>query len=202
MAIFSMGVTMGPIMGPTLGGWLTDAYSWRYVFYVNLPLGILSITGLVLFMKETGAQPSLRFSWYGFAMLALACGSFQLLLDRGQELDWFTSREIIIEAVVAGLALYLFVVHMFTADKPFLSLGLFRDRNFSLHLVRAAVHLGPVGALSAEPGGLSGADGGLGDGAARPGHDHVDVGCQPTGHARRPAQDHGDRAAGAGGCAV
>ncbi|MBS0638500.1 MAG: DHA2 family efflux MFS transporter permease subunit [Proteobacteria bacterium] len=135
MALFSMGVTMGPIMGPTLGGWLTDAYSWRYVFYVNLPFGIISITGLMLFMKETPAQDSLRFSWYGFSMLALACGAFQLMLDRGQVQDWFTSREVIIEAVIAGLALYLFVVHMFTADKPFLSLGLFRDRNFSSAMI-------------------------------------------------------------------
>ncbi|HVZ10351.1 DHA2 family efflux MFS transporter permease subunit [Rhodopila sp.] len=135
MAIFSMGVTMGPIMGPTLGGWLTDAYSWRYVFYVNLPLGVLSVAGLALFMQETPAQTQLRFSWYGFAMLAIACGSFQLMLDRGQELDWFTSREILVEAVVAGLALYLFVVHMLTADRPFFSPGLFRDANFSSGMV-------------------------------------------------------------------
>jgi MFS transporter, DHA2 family, multidrug resistance protein len=135
MAIFSMGVTMGPIMGPTLGGWLTDAYSWRYVFYVNLPIGILSIAGLAVFMKETPSQSSLRFSWYGFSMLAIACGAFQVMLDRGQELDWFTSREIIAAAVIAGLGLYLFVVHMVTASKPFLSPALFRDRNFSSGMV-------------------------------------------------------------------
>jgi DHA2 family multidrug resistance protein len=135
MAIFSMGVTMGPIMGPTLGGWLTDAYSWRYVFYVNLPIGILSIAGLAVFMKETPSQSSLRFSWYGFTMLAIACGAFQVMLDRGQELDWFTSREIIAAAVIAGLGLYLFVVHMVTASKPFLSPALFRDRNFSSGMV-------------------------------------------------------------------
>ncbi len=135
MAIFSMGVTMGPIMGPTLGGWLTDAYSWRYVFYVNLPIGILSIAGLAVFMQETPSQSSLRFSWYGFTMLAIACGAFQVMLDRGQELDWFTSREIITAAVIAGLGLYLFVVHMVTASKPFLSPALFRDRNFSSGMV-------------------------------------------------------------------
>jgi DHA2 family multidrug resistance protein len=73
----------------------------------------------------------LRFSWYGFAMLGLAAGSFQMMLDRGQELDWFGSREIIVEAVVAGLAFYLFIVHMFTADRPFLPPGLFKDRNFA-----------------------------------------------------------------------
>jgi DHA2 family multidrug resistance protein len=135
MAIFSMGVTMGPIMGPTLGGWLTDAYSWRYVFYVNLPFGILAITGLLIFMKETPSQDGLRFSWYGFAMLALGCGSLQLMLDRGQELDWFASREIMTEAVMAALGFYLFIVHMFTSEKPFLSLGLFKDRNFIAGMV-------------------------------------------------------------------
>ncbi len=135
MAIFSMGVTMGPIMGPTLGGYLTDAYSWRFVFYVNLPFGILAILGLLIFMRETPSQNNLRFSWYGFAMLAMACGSLQLMLDRGQELDWFTSREIITEAVVAALGFYLFIVHMCVADKPFLSLALFKDRNFSSGMV-------------------------------------------------------------------
>jgi MFS transporter, DHA2 family, multidrug resistance protein len=135
MAVFSMGVTMGPIMGPTLGGWLTDAYSWRFVFYVNLPFGILSVLGLAVFMKETPAQTTLRFSWYGFSMLAIGCGALQLMLDRGQELDWFGSREIIIETVIAGLGFYLFVVHMLVADKPFLSLALFRDRNFNAGMV-------------------------------------------------------------------
>ncbi len=135
MAIFSMGVTMGPMVGPTLGGYLTDLYSWRWVFYVNLPFGILAIIGIALFMRETPARPQLTFSWYGFAMLGLAAGAFQMMLDRGQELDWFSSREIIVEAVVAGLAFYLFVVHMFTADKPFLPAGLFKDRNFASAII-------------------------------------------------------------------
>jgi DHA2 family multidrug resistance protein len=135
MAIFSMGVTMGPIMGPTLGGYLTDAFNWRYVFYVNLPLGLISLTGLALFMPNTKPQDNLRFSWYGFAMLAIGCGALQLMLDRGQELDWFSSREIQVEAVVAGTGFYLFVVHMVTSDRPFLSLALFTDRNFSSGMV-------------------------------------------------------------------
>jgi DHA2 family multidrug resistance protein len=135
MAIFSMGITLGPIMGPTLGGYLTDAYSWRYVFYVNLPFGILAIIGLLLFMPKTPVQQTLRFSWYGFAVLAIGCGSLQMMLDRGQELDWFSSREIMVEAVVAGLGFYLFVVHMLTSERPFLSRALFRDRNFSAGMV-------------------------------------------------------------------
>ena len=130
MAIFSVGVTMGPIMGPTLGGYLTDLYSWRYVFYVNLPFGIIAITGLALFMPSSAPRAGLKFSWYGFSMLALGCGMLQLMLDRGQELDWFASREIIVEAVLSGLGFYLFIVHMFVAEKPFLSPALFQDRNF------------------------------------------------------------------------
>ncbi|MEJ0020009.1 MAG: DHA2 family efflux MFS transporter permease subunit [Acetobacteraceae bacterium] len=135
MAIFSMGVTMGPMIGPTLGGYLTDLYSWRWVFYVNLPFGILAMVGLGVFMQDTPQRPGLKFSWYGFAMLGLAVGALQLMLDRGQVQDWFSSREIIIEAVVAGLAFYLFVVHMFTADKPFLPAGLFKDRNFASGII-------------------------------------------------------------------
>jgi MFS transporter, DHA2 family, multidrug resistance protein len=130
MAIFSMGVTMGPIMGPTLGGYLTETFNWRYVFYVNLPLGILSIIGLMLFLPKSAPQPSLKFSWYGFAVLAMGCAALQLMLDRGQEQDWFSSREIICELVIAGLGFYLFIVHMTTSERPFLSLGLFVDRNF------------------------------------------------------------------------
>jgi DHA2 family multidrug resistance protein len=135
MAIFSMGVTMGPVMGPTLGGYLTDAFNWRYVFYVNLPFGILAMVGLALFMPKSQPQANLRFSWYGFGMLAMGCGALQLMLDRGQELDWFSSREILIEAVIAGTGFYLFIVHMITSDRPFLSLGLFTDRNFSSGMV-------------------------------------------------------------------
>ena len=135
MAIFSMGVTMGPIMGPTLGGYLTDMYSWRWVFYINLPIGILAVTGLAIFMPAVSAKPELRFSWYGFGMLALGAASLQMMLDRGQELDWFSSREIWVEATLAGTGFYLFILHMFVAEKPFLSMGLFTDRNFASAMI-------------------------------------------------------------------
>jgi DHA2 family multidrug resistance protein len=130
MAIFGMGVMVGPITGPTLGGYLTEVYNWRYVFYVNLPFGILAVTGLLIFLPKATPRTELRFDWTGFAVLAIGVGALQLLLDRGQKLDWFTSREIVIEAVLACLGLYLFVVHMFTAERPFLPPGLFKDRNF------------------------------------------------------------------------
>ncbi len=130
MAIFGIGIMVGPIMGPTVGGWLTDALDWRFVFYVNLPFGIIATTGLLIFMPDTAPRADLKFDWTGFAALAIGIGALQLMLDRGQEQDWFSSPEIIVEAVVAATGLYLFVVHMFTATKPFLPLGLFKDRNF------------------------------------------------------------------------
>lgn len=130
MAIFGLGIMIGPIMGPTLGGYLTDWFHWRWVFYVNIPFGILAAIGLILFMPRTPMRPELRFDWTGFAALALGIGAFQLMLDRGQGEDWFTSPEIIIEAVLATLGFYLFLVHMFTAEKPLIPRAIFKDRNF------------------------------------------------------------------------
>lgn len=130
MSIWGVGVTMGPILGPALGGWLTDNYSWRWVFYINLPIGVLAFTGLVLTMPESRNAQSSRFDFFGFATLSLGIASLQLMLDRGQLLDWFSSREIIITAAASGLGFYLFIVHMFTSPQPFLNPGLFKDRNF------------------------------------------------------------------------
>ena len=134
MAIWGMGVMVGPILGPTLGGYLTDLYDWRWVFYVNLPFGILATTGLLLFLPKSEAKPGMRFDSLGFGVLALGIGALQLMLDRGQDQDWFGSREIIVEAVLGGLGIYLFVVHLATAEKPFLSPRLFKDRNLSVSL--------------------------------------------------------------------
>jgi DHA2 family multidrug resistance protein len=130
MAIWVMGVTVGPILGPALGGWLTDHYNWRWVFYINVPFGILSFAGIATFMPETTLRKS-RFDFFGFTTLSLAIGALQLMLDRGQINDWFSSPETRIEAVVSGVALYLFVVHMLTTTRhPFVSPALFKDRNF------------------------------------------------------------------------
>lgn len=130
MALWVMGVIIGPILGPALGGWLTENYNWRWVFYINVPFGILSFLGVASFMPETQIRKS-RFDFFGFATLSIAIGAFQLMLDRGQLKDWFNSTEIMIEAATAGLALYLFIVHMLTTTAaPFVSPVLFKDRNF------------------------------------------------------------------------
>src|SRR4051812_3645289 len=130
MALWGVGVMVGPILGPTLGGWLTDHYNWRWVFYINLPVGVLTFLGLSAYMKRTAAMPGLFFDWMGFLTLSLAIGTLQMMLDRGEQLEWFDSPEIVLEAAVAGLASYLFLVHTFTAEHSFLDLRLFRDRNF------------------------------------------------------------------------
>lgn len=130
MGIWVMGVTIGPILGPALGGWLTENYSWRWVFFINVPVGIVCFLGIMAFMRETKTRHS-RFDLVGFAALSLAIGAFQLMLDRGQTVDWFSSTEIIIEAAVAAFALYIFIVHMLTTkEHPFVSPALLADRNF------------------------------------------------------------------------
>ncbi len=134
MAVWGMGVMVGPILGPTLGGYLTDVYNWRYVFYVNLPFGLLAITGLAVFMPKSPINAALRFDWTGFGVLALGLGALQMMLDRGQDKDWFSSGEVITEAVLAGLGIYLFLVHLLTFDKPFISPRIFKDVNFSAAL--------------------------------------------------------------------
>jgi MFS transporter, DHA2 family, multidrug resistance protein len=131
MAVWGIGVMLGPITGPALGGWLTDEYSWRWVFYINLPFGILATAGLIFFMPRTDPREGMRFDWIGFTVLSLGIGGLQLMLDRGQDQDWFSSGEIIVELVLGGLGVYLFVVHMLTARRPFIPPALFKDRNFA-----------------------------------------------------------------------
>src|SRR5471032_2276038 len=135
MAIWGMGVMLGPILGPTLGGFLTDAYSWRWVFYVNVPFGIAAISGIWFFFKDSGRAQGLRFDWFGFMALAIGLASLQLLLDRGSGQGWFGSGEIIAEAIVAGTGLYIFFVHIILGKNPFIPMKMFEDRNFVSGLV-------------------------------------------------------------------
>src|SRR5580658_4151605 len=131
MAIWGVGVMIGPILGPTLGGYLTEMYNWRYVFYINLPFGILATLGLLFFMPRSHPNFNMRFDWIGFGVLSLGIGGLQMMLDRGQDQDWFSSREIIVEGVLGCLGVYLFIVHMLTGKKPFIPPSIFRDRNFT-----------------------------------------------------------------------
>ncbi|EQA99412.1 DHA2 family multidrug resistance protein [Sphingobium wenxiniae] len=129
MAIWGMGAIVGPIIGPALGGWLTDNFSWRWVFYINVPFGVLSCIGLASFASARQDAPP-RFDFVGFGLLAIAIASFQLMFDRGQQQDWFSSTEICIEAAFAAFFFYFFLVHTLTTDRPFVDIRLFKDRNF------------------------------------------------------------------------
>ncbi|WP_068092435.1 DHA2 family efflux MFS transporter permease subunit [Novosphingobium rosa] len=132
MSVWAMGAVLGPIIGPALGGWLTDNLSWRWVFFINLPIGALAFLGLSLFLSDSKTAARSRLDLFGFAMLALAIGSLQLMLDRGQTKDWFSSVEICVEGGCALLFAYLFVAHTLTAKHPFIDLSLFADVNFTL----------------------------------------------------------------------
>jgi MFS transporter, DHA2 family, multidrug resistance protein len=130
MAMWGVGVMVGPILGPTLGGYLTENFDWRWVFFINLPFGLLAFAGAWAFVSESARQVHLKFDAMGFLFLGVAIGALQMMLDRGELLDWFGSVEIIAEGTLAALAFYLFVVHMFTHQTPFLEPRLFKDRNF------------------------------------------------------------------------
>src|SRR5579883_3446073 len=130
MAIWGAGAILGPIFGPVLGGWLTDNYSWRWVFFINLPIGALAFTGVWLFMSGDRGQEARPFDFLGFGTLVVFIGGLQLMLDRGPTLDWFSSREIWIEAGCAIVGLWVFLAHTLTADHPFFDRSLALDRNF------------------------------------------------------------------------
>jgi MFS transporter, DHA2 family, multidrug resistance protein len=139
MSIWGMGVMMGPIMGPSLGAWLTETYSWHWVFFVNLPFGAITVLGLVIFMDETKKNLTLRFDWFGFTALAVAIGSLQLALDRGEQLGWLESNEIIAEFIISAVGFYYFFAHSLTTQNPFIQFALFKDRNFITGCIFMAV---------------------------------------------------------------
>ena len=135
MAMWGMGVVLGPILGPTLGGLLTEHYSWRWVFYINMPLGFLAFAGVMTSVKETLINKTRRFDLMGFAFLTLGIGGLQMMLDRGESLNWFHSPEIITELILLSLGFYWFIVHIFTHRQPFIEPAIFKDHNFSISLI-------------------------------------------------------------------
>jgi len=131
MAVFGTGTIIGPMSGPLLGGWLTEDYSWRWIFYVNVPIGILCTLGIIVFIRQTRNVRREPFDMFGFVTLSIGVGALQLMLDRGELKDWFHSGEIWIEATIAGLCFYLFTVHTSTTgERSFLNRELLRNPNF------------------------------------------------------------------------
>ena len=132
MAIWGVGVMVGPILGPTLGGWLTDSYNWRWVFFINVPIGLVASYGMWRYIRPVPGPKRMRFDVFGFATLSLAIGALQLLLDRGQQNDWFSSTETWIEVIALVVTSTYFVAHtlMTPADKSFVDFRLFKNSNF------------------------------------------------------------------------
>ena len=135
IAIFGMGSVVGPIVGPVLGGYLSEAYNWRWVFYMILPFCVVALAGVWLYIHDRHAPKKVQLDWTGFLTLSLALASFQLMLDRGERVDWFDSAEIVAYAAVAGLGLYLFIAHTLTRAHPFLDPALLKDRNFTIGVI-------------------------------------------------------------------
>ncbi len=134
MAIWGAGIMVGPIIGPTLGGWLTDTFNWRFVFYVNLPVGILALTGLIIFLPRSPRRQR-SFDFFGFAMLSLAIGALQLMLDRGEQAGWFDAPEIRLYLGLTISGLWAFVIHITGREQAFIDPHIFRDANFVMALV-------------------------------------------------------------------
>jgi DHA2 family multidrug resistance protein len=133
MAFWSLGIIAAPILGPTVGGWITDTYSWRWVFYINLPIGITSLVMIFLFLSDPSyiRRPSARVDLWGLGMLAIGIGALQIMLDRGQEEDWFSSDFIVVLAVTAAVLLTAFVVWELYVPDPIVHFRLLKIRTFA-----------------------------------------------------------------------
>lgn len=133
MAIFGMGAMLGPIVGPLLGGWITDTWSWRWIFYINIPIGILSIIMNIIVIKDPPymQRQKMKIDTWGLAYLAVGLGSLQFILDKGESEDWFSSDLIVVFSVISCVALVLLVINEYYSENPVVNLKLFRDRTFT-----------------------------------------------------------------------
>jgi len=141
MAFWSMGIVAAPILGPTVGGWLTDTYSWRWVFYINLPIGIASLVMISLFLYDPPyiRRGTMRLDLWGLGMLAVGMAALQIMLDKGQEADWFGSHFIVALAVIAGIMLPAFVIRELCVKEPLVRFRLLKYRNFACGIGLATV---------------------------------------------------------------
>jgi DHA2 family multidrug resistance protein len=137
---FGMSVVLGPAIGPVFGGYLAEEYSWRWVFLLIVPLAFAALVMVLAFIRDGNRKADSRLDWTGFLALSIAVTCLQLVMDRGERLDWFGSNEIILLTAVMGLSFYVFLVHSFTAEQPFISPSLFLDRNFTIALIIVFVY--------------------------------------------------------------
>ena len=134
-AIYGIGVVLGPLCAPTIGGYLSEAYSWRWVFWMVVPVGVVCLGGVLLFIHDRGESSRPRLDWTGFLALSISIACFQLMLDRGERNDWFDAPETQIEVALIIGALYVFIVHTLTSEHPFLTPAIFKDRNFAIGML-------------------------------------------------------------------
>jgi DHA2 family multidrug resistance protein len=140
LGLFGMAVAVAPVFGPILGGYLAEAYSWRWAFYMLVPVGVAALMGMQLTLRPDTLAAGARFDWTGFIALSVALAAIQLVLARGVRLDWFESTEIIVECVIAAVAFYVFIFHCLTTSSPFLNLKLLTDRNYAIGLVLVTIY--------------------------------------------------------------
>src|SRR6195952_5552483 len=140
MSIFGMAVAVAPAFGPVFGGYLAEMYSWRWSFYMLVPVGICATIGMAWTLPSDRAAARVRFDWAGFVALATALAAVQLVLARGVRLDWFDSTEIVIESLIAAVAFYIFLVHSLGARAPFVNLKLLSDRNYAIGLALVTIY--------------------------------------------------------------
>lgn len=140
MSIFGMAVAVAPVFGPVYGGYLAEAHSWRWSFYMLVPIGIAATFGMAWTLPSDSQLTKVRFDWTGFIALATALAAIQLVLARGVRLDWFDSTEIVIECLIAGIAFYVFLVHSIGARNPFVNLKLLTDRNYAIGLALVTIY--------------------------------------------------------------
>ena len=140
LGLFGMAVAVAPVFGPILGGYLAEAYSWRWAFYMLVPVGVVALVGMQLTLRPDGPAARVRFDWTGFIALSVALAAIQLVLARGVRLDWFNSTEIVVECLIAAIAFYIFLFHCLTTTSPFLNLKLLTDRNYAIGLALVTIY--------------------------------------------------------------
>ena len=140
ISIYGVGVVIGAAIGPTLGGIMAEAFTWRYAFFILVPAGALASLGVFLALPRMYRAGRPKLEWTGFILISVAIACIQLALSRGQRLDWFESPEICIEVFVGAVALYMFIAHSLTHEKPFLNLKLLLNRNYAIGLVLVTIY--------------------------------------------------------------
>jgi DHA2 family multidrug resistance protein len=135
IAVFGMGVVLGPVIGPTVGGYLVEMYGWQWIFFLIVPVAVAVFVAIYAVIEDRHERTKIQFDWTGFVALAITIACFQLMLDRGQRNDWFESMETILEASIAAGAFYVFIVHSLSTAHPFLNPRLLLNRNYTVGLL-------------------------------------------------------------------